>query len=89
MPFSKNTYLSTYSSKSYNVSNIFSTVDKLISIYKSSLSLKIWITASLVLYQLGNPALPRLLKVTPAVYPHDFNGKLNFAIKVDQPNLEY
>ena len=28
----------------------------------------------------GNPALPRLLNVTPAVYPHlnDFTGKLNF-----------
>jgi len=29
-------------------------------------------------YQLGNPALPRLLKITPVVYPHlnDFTGKL-------------
>ena len=30
--------------------------------------------------QLGNPALTRLLKVTPTVYPHlnDFTGKLKF-----------
>ena len=30
-----------------------------------------------------NPALPRLLKVTPAVYPHlnDFTGTLNFPYK--------
>ena len=29
----------------------------------------------------GNPALPRLVKVTPAVYPHlnDNAGKLNFS----------
>ena len=34
-------------------------------------------------------ALPRLLKVTPAVYPHlnDFTGK-NFVVKVDPLNLE-
>ena len=33
-----------------------------------------------ILDYLGNPAIPRLLKVTPAVYPHltDFTGKLNF-----------
>ena len=31
----------------------------------------------------GNPALPRLLTVTPAVYLHlnDFTGKLNFPYK--------
>ena len=35
-------------------------------------------------------ALSRLLKVTPAVYPHsnDFTGKLIIAIKVDPLNLE-
>ena len=35
---------------------------------------------TLYIYLLGNPALPRLLKITPAVYPHlnDFTGKLNF-----------
>ena len=38
---------------------------------------------SLLKYQLGNPALSRLLKVTPAVYSHlnDFTGKLNFPYK--------
>ena len=34
---------------------------------------------------LGNPVLPRLIKVTPAVYPH-----LNdFSVKVDTLNLEF
>ena len=42
-----------------------------------------------------NPALSRLLKVTPAVYPHlnDFTGKLNFRclkrlteIKIPKPS---
>ena len=33
----------------------------------------------LYIYLLGNQALSRLLKITPAVYPHlnDFTGKLN------------
>ena len=45
---------------------------------------------SLSKYWLGNPALPRLLKVTPTVYPHmnDFTRKLNFCYKDDPLKLE-
>ena len=45
------------------------------------------LSVSLYSYKLGNPALPRLLIVTPAVYPHlyDFTRKPNF--KAD-PNLK-
>ena len=40
-------------------------------------------------FQLGNPALPRLLKVNPDVYPHlvGFPGNNIFAMKVDPLNL--
>ena len=41
-------------------------------------------------YQVGYPALPRLLIVSPAVYPHlnDLTEKLNFRYQVDPFNLE-
>ncbi len=47
------------------------------SIQTSSLSRDV--LCILFTYKLGNPALQRLLKFTPAVYPHlkDFTGKLN------------
>jgi len=43
-----------------------------------------------ILNYLKNPALPKVLIVTPAVYPHfvDFSGKLFFAIKVDSLNID-
>ena len=53
----------------------------------SSLSqdvLKGFLTFSILfIYSLGNQVVPRLLKFTPAVYPHlkDFTGKLNFRNK--------
>ena len=63
----------------------------IVTIYIRHRFIYLLISIALSYFWLGNTALPKLLKVTPAVYPNlnDFTGNYIFAIKVGALNSEY